>query len=104
MPSGFPPARKGVGSEWPLVKVTIFTGSAFPVSAAMRDFHELAAGLVVKGSGITFLFFTLHGAFFRATASRFDTLLQLPIARPSTTHYNVIVLSCRNRTAIATFP
>ena len=35
--------HKGVGPEWPLVKVSIFAGSAFPVAAAMGDFHEFAA-------------------------------------------------------------
>jgi hypothetical protein len=35
-----------VSPEWPLVKVLIFAGSAFPISATMGDFHELAAWFV----------------------------------------------------------
>ena len=58
----------------------------------------------VKGSVLAFCNFTFHWPFFRATASRFETLLQLPIASRSATHFNVIVVSRRNRTAIATFP
>jgi hypothetical protein len=58
----------------------------------------------VKGSVLAFCNFTFHCPFFRATASRFETLLQLPIASRSATHFNVIVVSRRNRTAIATFP
>src|SRR6266404_1428109 len=35
--------------EWPLVKLSKITGSAFPVSAAMRDFHEPVTWLVEQG-------------------------------------------------------
>jgi len=38
--------RKGVGSEWPLVKGSIVAWASFPVAVAMRDFYEAAAGLV----------------------------------------------------------
>ncbi|MDR3643307.1 MAG: hypothetical protein P4L74_06820, partial [Candidatus Doudnabacteria bacterium] len=39
-------ARASVSPEWPLVKAMIIAWSAFPISAAMRDFHELAARFV----------------------------------------------------------
>jgi hypothetical protein len=38
---------------------------------------------VFKGVGSRFLFFPFHWAFSRATATSFETLLQLPVARPS---------------------
>jgi hypothetical protein len=41
-----PIQSEGVSPEWPLVKVLIFAGSAFPISATMGDFHELAAWFV----------------------------------------------------------
>jgi len=62
-PVGVPPSRDSVPldgtvcvssidrPEWPLVKVSIFTGAAFPVAAAMGDFHKFAAGPVEQGKG-----------------------------------------------------
>jgi len=32
--------------EWPLVKALKIAGSAFPVFAAMRDFHKTVAGFI----------------------------------------------------------
>ena len=60
--------------------------------------------LSVKGSVLTFCTFTFHRAFFRAAASRFETLLQLPMTRRSATHFKVIVVSRRSRPARTTFP
>jgi hypothetical protein len=57
--------------------------------------YELSLVAVIKGSVPAFYAFTLHGAFLRATASRLDALFQLPIARRSAAHFNVIVLSRR---------
>ena len=47
----------------------------------------------VKGPVLTLCTFTFHRAFFRAAASRFETLLQLPMTRRSATHFKVIVVS-----------
>ena len=48
--------RPGVSPEWPLVKVSINAGSAFPVAAAVGDFDELAPGLIEQGIGFGSVF------------------------------------------------
>ena len=57
-----------------------------------------------KVVGSCFLHFHLSSSFFCVTANQFETLLQLPIVRRAATHFNVIAVSRRNHTAIATFP
>jgi hypothetical protein len=54
----------------------------------------------VKGAVSTFCTFMVYHAFFRATASKFETWLQLPVAKRSAAHLNVAVVSPRSRTAI----
>ena len=58
---------KGVSPEWPLVKAPIIAGSAFPVTAAVGDFHEFAARLVEQGKGLGTAF---DGAGFRPVGSQ----------------------------------
>ena len=59
--------------EWPLVKVSIIAGSAFPVTARMGDFHELSARPIEPGKGLGAAFdrarFGLRGTKSRARAS-----------------------------------
>ena len=40
-----------VSPEWPLVKAPIIAGTAFPVTAAVRDFYEAAARLIEQWVG-----------------------------------------------------
>jgi hypothetical protein len=42
--------------EWPLVKGLIIAGSAFPVAAAVGDFHELVARLIEQRIGFGAVF------------------------------------------------
>jgi predicted ATP-dependent endonuclease of OLD family len=43
--------KNGDGPEWRLVKAAIIAGSALPITAAVRDFHECAPRLVEQGKG-----------------------------------------------------
>jgi len=43
--------RASVSPEWPLVKAQRITGTSFPVTAAMGDFHEAIARLVEQRVG-----------------------------------------------------
>ena len=36
----------GISQEWPLDKVSIFAGSAFPAAVAVGDFNEATARLI----------------------------------------------------------
>ncbi len=58
--------QKGVSPEWRLVKAAIIAGSAFTVTAAVGDFHELAAGFVEQGKGFETAF---DGTRFRSIRS-----------------------------------
>jgi len=52
--------------EWPLVTGSIIAGSAFPVTAAVGDFHELTARLIEQGIGLGAAF---ESARFRAVGA-----------------------------------
>ena len=52
--------------EWPLVKASIIAGSAFPIVAAMGDFHEEVAWFIEEGVGFWAAF---DGAWFAAVGA-----------------------------------